>query len=419
MQPTVSPALPRAGRTLFAGTLVALSLFGDSYLYAVLPLYHAEAGLTLAATGWVLSANRYVRLLTNPLAGAVGGRLGWSLPFAAALWLAAATTAGYGLVTGLWLWIGMRALWGLCWSFLRLGGMAAVMADAPSGQRGGLMGLFTGVFRLGSLAGVVAGGYLADRLGFGVTALILAAGTAAGAVLGSLPPALTGRWGAPARPEAPPRAEAPASVPGGFWQRWLPGRGPEWAVCLGAGTLHLVTSGLVTSSVSLLVQERLGPRVALGPWAPGAATVAGLLLGARWLLDLAAGPAAGRWADRRGRGVALTTCTLLLAGALVAVAGARSLPGIAGLTISLFAAGTGAATILDAWAADLAARDPGRFLAAYNSWLDLGAATGPVLGFALAARFGLPAAYLAGAGALVVIWALGARLAATGARHPT
>lgn len=55
----------RSHRTLFAGGLVAVSLFGDSYLYAVLPVHHAEAGVGLVAVGWPLSINRWVRFFTN------------------------------------------------------------------------------------------------------------------------------------------------------------------------------------------------------------------------------------------------------------------------------------------------------------------------------------------------------------------
>lgn len=394
-----------ARRTLFAGALVGVSLFGDSYLYAVLPIAYPAAGLSLEAVGWLLSANRYIRLLTNPLAGAVGARLGWAGAFAGALWLASATTAAYGLLRGLWALLAARALWGLCWSFLRLGGMAAVLADSPTGRRGRLMGLFTGIFRLGSLVGVVAGGYLADLVGFHTTALLLAGATAAGAAVGSLPPALGGRWGAPAR------AAAPAPPAGGACGNWLPASRPEWAACLSAAVLHLVVSGIVTSTLGLLVRQRLGAQVALGPWLLGAATVSGLVLGSRWVIDLLLGPALGHWADRRGRGPVLAAATLVLVLGLLGLARVEGLWPLLLAAVLTFVAGTGAATALDAWAGDLAGRAPGRFLPAYNTWLDLGAATGPVAGYALAARLGLGATYLAGAGALLL--AAGARAALT------
>ncbi|MFZ5826314.1 MAG: MFS transporter [Bacillota bacterium] len=396
------PQPVRTHRTLFAGALVAISLFGDSYLYAVLPVYYAEAGVGLVAVGWLLSINRWVRFFTNPLAGVIGPRVGWGWAFAGALWLAAATTAGYGVLKGLAALLVVRALWGLCWSFLRLGGMAAVLADSPEGRRGRLMGLFTGVFRLGSVVGVAVGGYLADRLGFGPTALLFGAATALGALVASLPPALAGRWGAPGR-----NADLPASN-GGMHTHWLPTTGPELAASFSASMLQLVVSGLVTGTLGLLVKERLGADVAAGPWVMGAATVTGLLLGSRFLIDLVVGPAVGHWADRRGRGLALGAATAVIAGALVVLGLAHSLTAISVAALALFGAATGAMAILDAWAGDLAGRAPGRFLPAYNTWLDLGAATGPIAGYYLAAQYGLAATY--GSGIVALLLAGGLRV---------
>lgn len=396
MSHTAAPVSAR--RTVFAGALVGLSLFGDSYLYAVLPIHYAVTGISLEAVGWLLSANRYIRLLTNPLAGALGARLGWGGAFAGALWLAAVTTAGYGVLRGFWALIAMRALWGLCWSFLRLGGMAAVLADSPAGRRGRLMGLFTGIFRLGSLVGVVAGGFLADHLGFATTALLFAGATAAGAVIGSLPPAVGGRWGPPTRDAAPGPATA------GAHRHWIPATGPEWAASLSAATLHMVVSGIVTSTLGLLVKERLGTQIGVGPWLLGAATVTGLVMGSRWVIDLAIGPALGHWADHRGRGAVLGAATTALILGLLGLMQAAGLLPLALAAVVVFVAGTGAATVLDAWAGDLAGRSPGRFLPAYNTWLDFGAATGPVLGYYLAARLGLPATYAAGAIGLLLAW---------------
>lgn len=393
-----------ARRTAFAGALVAVALLGDSYLYAVLPLYHAEAGVTLVAVGWLLSVNRWVRLITNPLAGAVGVRWGWSAAFAGALWLGAATTAGYGLLKGFWLLLAARCLWGLVWSFLRLGGMAAVLADSPPGRHGRQMGLFIGIARLGSLVGVVAGGLLADRLGFAHTALLLGSATAAGAALGTLPPAVGGRWGAPGRAAgAPP-------VPNGLRHRWVPAGGPEWGACLTVATLHMVISGLVTSTVSLLVRERIGDAVAVGPWLLGAAAVGGLLLGTRWILDLALGPAVGHWSDQHGRGAALAAAMVVMVVCLVGLSRATGLVQLALWTTILFGAGTAAAVALDARAGDLAGREAGRFLPLYNTWLDLGAAAGPILGYAAVSRYGLGAVYVGAGAALLAAWALGERL---------
>lgn len=397
-------------RTVFAGALVGLALLGDSFLYAALPVHHREAGIGLLTVGWMLSLNRWVRLLTNPLAGRMGAAMGWGKALCLAMWLAAAATLGYGCVRPAVLLLLLRALWGLAWSLLRLAGQAAVLVESPPGRRAHGMGLFTGVYRLGSLAGMVVGGYLADRWGLRPAAVALAGVTALGAVAGSLPPAVGGRWGAPARPDAP-AGGTPARGPAAAW---VPRGAREWAVCGLAATVYMATSGVVTSTVGHLVATRAGPPVALGPWVLGAGAVSGTLLSSRWVIDFLLGPVLGRWADRwgcpfLGAGVAL------IASMLVVLSGARGLPAVGLALVVLFAANTGCAAALDGWASDLAGRTPGRFLPLYATWVDAGAAAGPLLAYYLVDLAGLAAAYRLTA-VLVVAGAAGGWLLSRAAR---
>lgn len=386
--------------------MVALSLLGDSYLYAVLPVYYKEAGISLVAVGWLLSVNRWIRFLSNPAAGALGRRIGWGWAFAAAMWLGALSTAAYGLVKGLILLSIARALWGIAWSFLRLGGLAAVLADSPTGRRGRAMGLFTGVYRLGSFAGVLVGGLLADRLGFAGAALLFAGFTGLGAVLSSLPPALAGRWGAPA---SSPATGAQRSLV----TNWLPATLAEWRLCLSSFGLQLAISGVVTGTVGLLVKERLGAQISLGWWVVGPAAVTGLILGSRFLFDLLVGPIVGQFADRRGRGLVLAVLASGGALGLLGLAWTGSLLTISLSALLLFVAATGLATVLDSWAGDLAGQAPGRFLPTYNTWQDLGAACGPTLAYAIVGVLGLAGTYTAvvvgGALAILMMAALTSR----------
>lgn len=116
-------------RTAFTGALVALAILGDSFLYAALPVHYREAGVSLIMVGWLLSLNRWVRLFTNAVAGWLGSCLGWNTVFTAALWLTVITTFGYGRTGSVPILLLLRGLWGLCWSLLRLGGQAAVLAE--------------------------------------------------------------------------------------------------------------------------------------------------------------------------------------------------------------------------------------------------------------------------------------------------
>ena len=58
------------------GMVIAIAMIGDSLLYVVLPLYHAEFGLSLAMVGVLLSLNRWVRLIANSGMAHLGERIG-------------------------------------------------------------------------------------------------------------------------------------------------------------------------------------------------------------------------------------------------------------------------------------------------------------------------------------------------------
>lgn len=44
------------------GLVIAVAMIGDTLLYAVLPLYHNDFGLSLAMVGVLLSLSRWIRL---------------------------------------------------------------------------------------------------------------------------------------------------------------------------------------------------------------------------------------------------------------------------------------------------------------------------------------------------------------------
>ena len=62
---------------LFVALAVAVSLLGDQALYAILPTYYTELGLLPYQVGLLLSANRWIRLLTNQLAVLPAGDTAW------------------------------------------------------------------------------------------------------------------------------------------------------------------------------------------------------------------------------------------------------------------------------------------------------------------------------------------------------
>ena len=176
----------RASRQVVVLSLItAACLIGDSMLYIVLPVHFAEAGLaSLWEVGIILSVNRLVRLPLNPAVGWLYRRISDRTGIFIATVLATLTTFGYAFADGFAAWLFLRCLWGVAWTLLRLGGFYCILGVSSDGDRGYFMGLYNGLYRSGSLVGMLFGGIFADWIGFPFTAMLFGACTAVTIVLG-------------------------------------------------------------------------------------------------------------------------------------------------------------------------------------------------------------------------------------------
>ena len=108
--------------------ITAACLLGDSMLYIVLPVHWREMGLTsLWQIGIILAMNRIVRIPLNPLVSKLYQKISARSGMTLAVLLAAGTTAAYGLVSSFVIFILLRCLWGLAWTFLRLGAYFTIL----------------------------------------------------------------------------------------------------------------------------------------------------------------------------------------------------------------------------------------------------------------------------------------------------
>src|SRR5690606_14268348 len=96
--------------------------------------------------------------------------------------LSVITTVGYGLAMSFLVWVILRCMWGLAWSFLRIGGLS-VVAIYGGENRGEVMGIYNGLYRLGSLVGMLVGGILVPFIGLMTVAISFGALSAIGALV--------------------------------------------------------------------------------------------------------------------------------------------------------------------------------------------------------------------------------------------
>ncbi len=378
------------GRVVAASLVMALALLGDSLLYVVLPLHAAALGLSGLQTGILLSANRFVRMVTNGAAVRLGRRMRAGPLFSGAAALAALTTALYAAAPPFALFLGARLLWGLSFSALRLSCFLTVLAAATDRSRGRLMGLYQSISRAGSFTAVMVGGTLFDAFGYRAALLAMTAGT-----LLAVPLAATAASGI----RHPLSGGSGTPLPGSPLSALRSSAAALLAVKFAAFALSFVVRGVVTATLALLLRDRFGQR--LGP--VGVATAAAWLIGVRWAAEIGLAAPLGALSDRVGRIGAAMAWLLVAAAAVMALAlapGALAVAAAAGL---LFVAAAGLSATLDAAAGDLAPPEQrAAVMSSYADWADLGAALGPLLALTFAGWPGLRPAYLTGAALLLL-----------------
>ena len=372
---------PRA--VVLIGLATAFSLFGDSFLYAVLPSYFDELGLMPVHVGIILSVNRWVRIATNPLAEAAYRRWNMRALFVAALGLGAALTAVYAVSSSFVIILAARVVWGVCWSLIRQAGLTTVAEVSVASRLGRYMGVYNGLLRMGSFVGMLVGGIAHDAFGFTTTLLGFAVLSLVALPLGS-----ASRAGLP---DIQPTRTGHASYR------------EHWGLMGATFASGLTGTGLVISTLGHLLQARAGDAISFGPFILGVASVTGIVLSIRWVSDLLSGPVFGALADEIGRRASAIMFFLLGAAALFAAGITGSTAGLVGCIIPMFFMNTAILVVL---ATEAGSRGP-TAVVGFATANDAGTAVGPLIGW-LVFQFGFPAEAVLFAGS--ISYAVGAAL---------
>ena len=324
------------------GLVIAVAMIGDTLLYAVLPLYHDEFGVSLAMVGVLLSLNRWIRLFANSGVAAIGERVGpHALMVLSAIGSVVSTTL-YGLVDSEAVQVAARILWGVSYASLNLSTLAYAVSDrANAGKRVGASRAAIGVVQAMSLVG---GAWLALQVGprsvflifGGLTLIALAAALA----LPRLPREVTDK--------------RPFRLP-------LPHRLETWGFLLG-----FTSDGVFLLTLAFLLKDSI-------TWmAPVMATA--ILLALRWLVEITTGPLGGWIGDRFGaRRIAIVNGGLLVCG-FVLIALDHELLGalVVVLTRGLYN------TLVPVLVLERGKSSVLSSQASYSTWRDFGAAVGPL-----------------------------------------
>lgn len=345
---------------------IACCLAADSMLYIALPIYWKEAGLSsLWEVGVLLSINRFIRLPLNPFIGFLYSKIEIKTGLLIATFLAVIANLGYALGGRFWLWILFRSIWGVAWALFSLGGLLTVIKCAEENNRGQLMGTYNGLYRLGSLVGMLLGGILPVFISFGKTALFFGGLSLFSFVFVFFMEKVGEGERVPQKP----------IVIKDLWLR------PVLMVLASGFIINMLYRGVINSTLSLIITENFGLEIKVLNIVVGSTALAGILQAARWVWEPFLATRIGQWSDGiRGR-VPLLIGSLLIA-ALSFTLTTLKVPLIIwiGVICLVMLCATSLTTLMDALASDVAkSTGPVSVMTSYTIANDLGAAIGPVL----------------------------------------
>jgi predicted MFS family arabinose efflux permease len=343
---SVSSAAPPSPSTTdlnarFSAIALAVALPGDTVLYLLLPMFAPQFGVSVAEAGILLAANRLIRIMGYSWVARFYARRGDRPTDTLAVIAAAISALGYATLSGLWLLLPMRLLWGLSFAALNLSAQATATAEAAGASRRN--GRSRAIVAAGPMLALPVGALLAEAWGPRVIFFVLTAVALTGLLA-------TRRLPVESHPAPPMRRRLT-----------LPTSLDVWSFLEG-----FTLDGLFVIGLAYLGKDLL----------PGGAVLAaGLLMALRYFSEILLSPIGGQMAERVGPERLLVTLSLMTTVVLVGF-GAGWLWSCAAAIVVL------RALQLPLISPIVARRTPGpgrvQALAARNVWRDIGAGTGPL-----------------------------------------
>jgi len=356
--------------------ITAISLLGDSMLYIVLPLYWEEIGLdSIWQVGVLLSINRFIRLPFNPIVGWIYNRISLKTGLIIAVILGSITTLGYGILNGFIAWIILRGVWGIAWSFFRIGGLSIVAFNTEENNRGKSVGLYNGLYRLGSLVGMLAGGLLVPILGLSTVSIIFGCLT-----LLALPIIFIYVKTTPLKDHEQDNKDKVVFIDNSIVNSLKQNRG---RIVFTGFSITLLFQGIFMSTLSSVVEQNHGESVTLFGTVFSATFLTGIILSLQWIWGPFLGVRFGAWSDGVKGRVPVLIMSLIFASLTFGII-SNELPILILIffTFLVMIAATSLTTIVDAIALDISKNsNVVSFLTTYSIAQDLGASIGPFISF--------------------------------------
>jgi MFS transporter, DHA1 family, inner membrane transport protein len=340
-QPSPSPS-PADLAARHSAIALAVTLPSDTCLYLLLPMFAPQFGVSLFEVGLLLAANRLVRIVGYGFVARFYSRRGDRPIDTLAVIASAIASLGYATLSGVWLLLPFRLLWGLAFAALNLSTLAMATAEAQGAARRN--GRSRAIIALGPTVALPLGALLAEQLQLGPRAIFFV--LTAVALLGLL---------------ATRRLPAVPHVVVNSRKLQLPTSLDIWSFLEG-----FTLDGLFVVGLGYLGKDLM----------PGGAVMAAaLLMALRYFCEIVLSPIGGHMAERLGAERLLVLLSLLTTVVLVGFGAGWIFGGAAAIVVLR-------ALQLPLIAPIVVRRTPGpgrvQALAARAVWRDIGAGTGPM-----------------------------------------
>ena len=367
---------------LLTSLAVAAALLGDAMLYVVMPARPELWQLTIVQVGVLLSANRLVRLATNPLSSVFVERYGVYTPFRISLLASLGVLIAYSFSKSFVVLIFARLLWGACWAVLRLVSQWVASDQSPGETIGLNLSSNASIIRLGSIGGAVFGGVLSDYLGYEIAFMIFGIFTVVSFLF----------WIRGSGYHSKDRQISKGRKVSGFIEVLKDLR--VLIISVASMLAGLVFSGLMGATLGHFFRYKYGLEFDFLIVTLGVATVTGFALGLKSFAEVFVGPFGGYFSDKYGRYKTLVISTGLTSMGLIGLGLFDSLIGTFIVLIWVFVMGVMLMMQLLTLVGIVADDDSrSQVFSVYNTFQDFGSALGPLVGLSFITVNLLPMVY--------------------------
>jgi len=287
-------------------------------------------------------------------------------------------------------------MWGITWSFLRLGGYLAAISYSNEATMGRSMGIFSSISGIGFYLGGLVGGILLDMWGFKSASISLAFGTA---IVIPIAFSLVDN-----KTESVVQDKQPE-----FNIRTLVGDRDILGIGIGVMLTRLFLGSLIASTLSLYLTESLGSEgITMLGKSIGIASFTGFLLSLRILVKLVLGPLVGELSDKLGRNRTILFLFIFGTISLLLLGLTQSIGVISFAVILSFLSDSGLSVVLTTKVSDIVQTKDVQShytLSAFTNWSDLGSSIGPLIIYSLLSEVSFNLLFF-GASAFLLIYAI-------------